>query len=270
MALSQVQNLQDKLQDNLTASIDTLNTRIDALAAGADPNAALKFADTLTATNQALAAARQSLKSLETTTQQQLTALSTRLKTTEESLEAGLVARAAIDSETSQTMRLPLALSGMEAALNRGRPFTAELSALSASLPATIISPSLFAVAETGLPTPESIARNFTAAIPDILAAAPQKPDASWQDNLLNQAKSLLALRPTGAVTGNTPEALVARTEAALATPDFAAANQTLTSMPSSMRTAAAASIASVVAQAEARQFLLDLRAAALAGDTTQ
>lgn len=256
----------ENLQTDLESSLDSLSTRIDALAAGADPDAANKLADTLATTNQALEVARQSLAALEANTNEKLAALQTRLDATQSQLND----RAATDIETSQTMRLPLAISGMEAALNSGRPFLTELNALAAGQSDNIIAPTLEQAASTGLPSPDTISSGFTAAIPTMLAAAPQNPDASWQDNLLNQAKSLLALRPTGNISGNSPEALVARTEAALALPDFATADRTLKAMPQPMQNAAGDIAQSIALQAEARRFLDQLRTSALSGETAQ
>lgn len=259
------QDIQE-FQQSLRTDIDALSNRIDAIAAGADQNTATQIADTLSATNQALDASQQSFLALETTTRDQLAALTARI----EQAETGLVAQAEAESATSQTMRLPLALSGLEAALDRGRPFSAELDALSANLAAITISTALLSAAETGLPTPQSIVDDFTATIPQMLSVIPQDPAASWQDTLINQAKSLLALRPTGIVSGNSPEALIARTEAALAIPDFATASQILNAMPAPMRDAAGDLPATISSQAEARQLLVSLRASALAGDTNQ
>jgi hypothetical protein len=102
--------------------------------------------------------------------------------------------------------------------------------------------------------------------LPDILAGRPVGTDSGWQEATSDWFRGIIALRPTEAVEGNGPEAVVARLEGAIGRGDFIAAKTELDALPPSMRSAAGAVAAEIGNQAAAQAFLSALRQAALAG----
>jgi hypothetical protein len=159
---------------------------------------------------------------------------------------------------------LPLILSGLETAFANGRPFLAELDALRRTVPEIEVPPTLLDVAGTGLPQADAVAREFDAVLPAMLAGRPADPDAGWQDATLDWFRTTLALRPTGAVEGDDPQALVGRLEAAIAQRDFIAADEILAQLPEPMRRAAGALPQMVAVNADAARLVDAARREAL------
>ena len=103
-----------------------------------------------------------------------------------------------------------------------------------------------------------------------MLAGRPVAEDASWQDGALDWFRSAIALRPTGEIEGDTPEAVMSRLEGAIARRDFVTAETLLASLPAPMLAAGEDVPALVAEQAEAARFLDGLRASALSGEVAQ
>jgi hypothetical protein len=103
-----------------------------------------------------------------------------------------------------------------------------------------------------------------------MLAGRPAKPGADWQAGALDWIAGMVALRPTGEIEGDSPEALVTRLEGAIARRDFATADTLFAELPEPMRTAAGDVPQLVASQAEATRFLDDVRNQALAGEATR
>lgn len=247
---------------SIEADIAALGERIDAMApaaTGADP--------------AALAEVRANLAAITT----RLDEIGARLGTTEAELRS-------LDTTVTQTsatlaerpadlaavLQLPLILSGFESAFATGRPFEAELAALRAADPDAQVPTAIANAATEGLPRPDDIARRFDAVLPDILAGRPGNPDAQWQDGALDWFRGAIALRPTGEMEGDSPEAIVSRLEGAIARRDFVTAKALLAELPAPMQAAAGDVAALVGTQAEAAQFLATLRDQALAGEAAQ
>ncbi len=282
------------------AELATLNQRIGALetATPAAPAAAAPAAapvdlsgvetdlaalaarvDTLAAT-PAPAADTGATDALRT----ELAALATRLDEVAARLgtaEAGLRTLDNTVSETTATLadqpsdigavlQLPLILSGFETAFATGRPYATELGALRAAAPDASIPTAIANKAETGLTRPDLIASRFAAVLPAMLAGRPVAEDASWQDGALDWFRSAIALRPTGEIEGDTPEAVMSRLEGAIARRDFVTAETLLASLPAPMLAAGEDVPALVAEQAEAARFLDGLRASALSGEVAQ
>lgn len=176
-----------------------------------------------------------------------------------------LATRPAPETPAVMDGQLPLALSGFEAAIRNGRPYESELQALATALPTLEIPPVLTANAAQGLPSPERISRDLANTIPAILAAKPADPNAGWSDKLVDRAKSLLALRPTRDITGDTPEAIIAQLEDALTHQDFIAASALIKDLPQAMRAAADKIPAAIARLATAQNFTRTARTTALA-----
>ncbi|GEM_PF-727484 len=269
----------------LEQSIAELSARLEAIAAGASTDEAQIFADEMAEIRDALnqlETLNQSLDALSSDLQENRQAVSNAREAAAQALTlaegnaeeltrlAALVqSQAAAPAPVAvapSSVQIPLALMGLDAALNSGRPFEGELQALGAILPELEIPQHLNEISSRGLLRPNELVSRFNAALPDMLAARPLNPDAGWRDNLWERIKSLLALRPTGETKGNSVEALVANTEAAVNRLDFAAASEALSQLPPPMRLV----IADLALQFEARADLDNLvakaRAAALVG----
>ena len=243
--------------------IAALAARIDALAAAPAPAADTGAVDTL----------RTDLASLGT----RLDEVAARLGTA----EAGLRTLDTTMTETTATLadqpndigavlQLPLILSGFETAFATGRPYATELGALRAALPDADVPTGIANAAETGLTRPDVIASRFATVLPAMLAGRPADPDAQWQDGALDWFRSAIALRPSGEIEGDTPEAVMSRLEGAIARRDFVTAESLLTGLPAPMLAAGEDVPALISAQAEATRFLDTLRTSALSGEVAQ
>lgn len=243
--------------DGLAEQVATLAAQVEGLAAapGAPP------ASTPDPSNaEAIAALEAQLAELRQAAEDN----ATRILETESRVTA-LAETANANRETGgQAARLPLILSGLEAAFASGRAYEPELSALRQALPDLSIPEVLSASAASGLPRPDEIARRLDAAIPDMLAGRPANADGNWQDNAMDWARNIVAMRPAGEIEGDGPDAQIARLEAALARRDFTAARAAFEALPPAMQTAAGNVAFDIAALAAAEAFLADLRTAAL------
>jgi len=191
------------------------------------------------------------------------------MRTLETSVSQTSAALAEQPADVGAVLQLPLVLSGFESAFATGRPYETELAALRAAVPAANIPTDIANSAATGLARPDVIASRFAAVLPAMLAGRPANPDAGWQDGALDWLRSAIALRPTGELPGDEPEAVVSRLEAAIARRDYAAAQTLMTSLPQPMQAAAGDVPTLIHAQAEAATFLDALRNQALNGSNS-
>ncbi len=204
-----------------------------------------------------------------------LTSELSALKQTSGALEAALTAVtgqiAALDGKVSAEAadeggiaRLPLVFSGLETAFATGRPYQRELAALQQALPDISVPQSIASSAATGLVRPDEVVSRFNTVLPEIISGRPPSADGEWTDTAADWFRGLVAMRPTGDIEGNSPDALVARLETALARRDFVTAKTALDALPDTMRAAAGSVGDDIAALAEAETFLGDLRASAL------
>ena len=192
------------------------------------------------------------------------------LRTLDTTVAETSAAVAAQPSDIGAVLQLPLILSGLETAFATGRPYESELGTLRAAAPSASIPTVIANKASQGLTRPDVIARRFDAVLPAILAGRPADPDAQWQTGALNWFAGAIALRPTGEMDGDTPEAITSRLIGAVERRDFATAQTLLQSLPQPMQ-AAAADVPDLLAeQAEAEAFLQSLRDSALTGEVGQ
>ena len=244
----------------LQTELSGLTERVDALAsAPAEPNNAEALQTELAAFStriDELAArvgtAESGLRTLDTTVTETTATLASQ------------------PTDIGAVLQLPLILSGFETAFATGRPYATELAALRAATPDAAIPTAIANNAESGLPRPDVIARRFAEVLPAMLAGRPGNPDAQWQDGALDWFRSAIALRPTGEIEGDSPEAVVSRLEGAVARRDFAAAETLLASLPAPMLAAGGDVPALIASQAEASRFLDALRSSALSGEALQ
>ena len=192
------------------------------------------------------------------------------LRTLDTTVSQTSAALAQQPSDIGAVLQLPLVLSGLETAFANGRPFETELASLRAASPKTQPPLSVANAAATGLPRPDLIQQRFAEVLPAIIAGRPADPNAQWQDGALDWFASAIALRPTGELEGDTPQAITSRLESAIARRDFGAAKTLFDDLPAAMRAAAGDVPTMVAAQADAAAFLADVRTQALSGEAAQ
>ena len=241
------------------AEIAALAARVDALGSAAPAGGSAEDLATLRSELSGLSGRVDELGARLGTTEASLQTLGTSVADTKATL-------AQQPADIGAVLQLPLVLSGFEAAFASGRPYETELAALRSAVPNVAMPTAIANGATSGLPRADVIATRFAQVVPDMLAVRPVKADADWQDTAADWFRSMIALRPTGEVEGDDPEAVVARLEAAIGRRDFAAAETLLASLPAPMVSAAADVPAMIAAQAEASRFLDGLRAEALQG----
>lgn len=243
--------------DQIAGDIAALNARLDELAAAPQSaqDASSANAAALANLEAELAALRQSAAQ----TEAELGTVSSQVATLQNDLSEGTAA------EQGQA-RLPLIVTGFETAFATGASYDAEVAALRQALPDLVVPEPVLVNAMTGLKRPDLIARDFNAVLPDILAGRPVSADAGWQEATSDWFRGIIALRPTEAVDGDGPEAVVARLEGAIARGDFVAAKTEFDALPGPMRSAVGAVGSDITNQAAAQSFLTSLRQAALSG----
>jgi len=245
----------------LESEIKRLGAKIDAVAAGASTETAQKLATDLTAIQEQLAGQQEQLSALGDqlkTTRQPLANLNAQLADANQTLAqnqlkisqnaqdlAQLAAKFAAlppppdrQDIAPKALQLPLALLGIQSALDRGRPFALELQSLMSVLPDLNVDENLVGNAKDGLLRPDQLVAGFERRLPAILGARPTDPNAQWQQALWERLKSLIALRPSepGDLTGI--DALIANAENAIKRRDFAAAAAAIAQMPAPMQAA--------------------------------
>lgn len=250
----------------LQTELTTLSNRLDAVAAGASSADAGALSANLSALDQRLADLSSRLDGMDQSgagTTQALQAITSDVASLRQQVSEA-EAQPSPEEAIGPALRLPLILSGLEGAFATARPYAAELDGLRQILPETQVPQSVIAAAPSGLVPVATLAERFDAALPDILASRPSDPNASWQDQTLGWFRTVLALRPSGDVPGDEPEAVLARLEQAMARRDMTGADQLFAALPEGMRNAAGSLPDDVKAQAEAQAFIAQLRVSAL------
>ncbi|GHA23581.1 hypothetical protein GCM10007989_18830 [Devosia pacifica] len=237
----------------LSASLEEVQQRLEELEAGAG-GAASGDTAALSEAQGAIDQLSSQLAELEQTLGAQQT-------------EIGELSAAADDAGPDtlvSAIRLPLVLSSLETAFNSGRAFTEELDALGTTLPELAIPDALSDAADTGLARPDQVASAFRSAMPDMLARQPVDENADWTARTGAWLQSVLAIRPSGEVAGETPQAVLSQVEAALARQDFIEARDLLATLPEPMLAAAGDVTDMVARQAAADEILIAARRSAL------
>jgi hypothetical protein len=250
----------------LETQLKGLEDRVTAIGAGASSADAAALAQTISDIELGIRELRT-----------QLTALDRRVAATDAAiggLKGDVSATQTAISTQNQTLggadigpavRLPLMVSGLETAIANGRPFAAELAGLKALLPDLVVPGPVEASAAKGLPRPDAVVAQFTAAVPNVLAGRAAVSSGDMGEDALEWMKGLLALRPVGEVAGDTPDAVVSRLEAAVGRHDFQTAAELLAQLPQAMQAGAGTSGADITRLAAAEGFVTELRSRALA-----
>ncbi|MCH2396098.1 uroporphyrinogen-III synthase [Oceanibaculum sp.] len=158
-----------------------------------------------------------------------------------------------IEAGAGQREALVLAAAQLAGPLQQGLPYEIELAALQRTADAdplvVEIAAQLKPRAGAGVPTLATLRQRF----PDVAGAAVRAARVGESDSVvgqtLNRIAGLVSLRRIGSVEGETPEARIARAEAAVSAGDLAAAIAELDGLPAD----AAAVVADWRADAEAR-----------------
>lgn len=247
--------------DTLASRITELSARIEAVAAGATGDEVTDVAQNLTGLSSQVSALTERLDAIEPQIAETAPALEAAMIRLD-ALDARIADQSDFEAVTSQRDRvaqLPAAITALEAGIAAGQPFSTQLAQVETLLPTLSIAQESRDAAASGVTSPAELLGQLRAAIPAMLAAMPRDPQANWAQTLLDQAASTLALRPT---EGDSPQGLVGRTEAALATGDLAAAEAAFAALPEPMR-AAAPGFAQDLAQTQNAQALLEMVRAA-------
>ena len=209
--------LTDTATKALTDDIGNLKQRIDELAAivrAIPPPADRAELDALTARMAALERAAGTMES-----------------------ELGKRATLASDRAT----RLALATSALRSAVERGEPFTAELTA-ARPLAAENAFASLEPFAGSGVPSNVTLARELSALVPALRSAANAMPaEGGFLDRIKSSASRLVRIRPAEESPNDDPAAIITRIEAKAARTEVAAALADLANLPPAVRAPAQA-----------------------------
>lgn len=147
-----------------------------------------------------------------------------------------------VEAQASQPkIALAIAASALKAALDRGAPFATELDTFAAIAPNAPEIAVLRSYAEKGVPTRATIASEADAAASAMVeAATPVDQNAGFFQSLVTSAKSLVKVRPVGAVEGKGAPETVARMEVAVNQGDYAKALSEYDTLPDAVKTAGA------------------------------
>jgi hypothetical protein len=158
-------------------------------------------------------------------------AAGTALKSEAETVHAALEMRIeAIEKKLDQPrddveVAVAIASAGLKAAIDRGGPFTAELSTLEGINPEDPAVKELKTFAASGVPSRATLVADFPKVADAILAASrTDDSNQSFTDRLMSSALSAIQVRPVGEVEGEGPDAVVARMETRITNGDLAAA----------------------------------------------
>ena len=129
----------------------------------------------------------------------------------------------------------------MKAAADRGSSFGTELDTFAAVAPDGQVADRLRPYSEEGVPTRAQLVEQFSAARDRILdAAAAPEEEQGIAGRLMSSAFSVVKVRRTGDVEGNTPDAIVSRMESALDAGNLPAAAAEWDALPQEARDASA------------------------------
>jgi hypothetical protein len=255
-ALTQTVGILGRRSDEVTTAAREARQRADATAA------ALAELTTRVKPGAADVAARDKIAG-------EVATLSTRLAAVERAQNATateLAKRAGAETR-DKSGRFAVAATALHAAIEQGRPFTAELAAVQSLAPDPKPLAPLEPFAATGVPTSAALARELSALIPSLVAAAAPPPrEESFLEKLQANAEKLVRIRPLEEAAGSDPAAIVARIEVKAVKGDLAGALAELAGLPPPVRAPADAWIKKAQARSAAVESSHRLAADALAG----
>ena len=153
------------------------------------------------------------------------------------------VTEARQEGSAAESRAAPVAVvsQAIQQALDDGKPFATEVTALtSLGVDPAKLAP-LRAVAATGAPTRAALSAGFAAVRDGLVAADAPVQTGTMLDRMMASAQSLVKVRPAGASPGSDPDAVSSRIDADLSTGSFRAALDEWTALPGVSKTASAA-----------------------------
>jgi hypothetical protein len=230
--------------DEITAQIAKIETALAALRASeADPAILSRVVALDTAVNSLLG----------------------RLGDLEKHIEVAasrLVAGGAIDP----AMRVAFLAAALRSAVDSGDPIAAELAALRPYTSDTALLASLEAFAMSGVPSSRDLARELSALLPTLIAAAkPPQGDGGVLDRIQSTAGHLVRVRRVGEAPGDDAAAVLARIEAKAARGDISGTLAEFAKLPPAVRAPAEAWIQKAKQRSAAIDAAERLAAATLA-----
>jgi len=188
--------------------------------------------------------------------------LANRVAGVERSEKAAEKAAASAD----RAVRLALAATALNAAVERGDAFAAELAAVKALGADSKLTAALEPFARGGVPTSAALARQFSELAPALQQAAEPPPREGVLGRLQMNAEKLVRIRRVDEAPGSDANAIVARSEAKAARGDLPGAASEVGELPPNARAPAEAWIKSVQARTAAIEASRRLAADTLAG----
>jgi hypothetical protein len=177
-------------------------------------------------------------------------------------MESELGKRATLAND--RATRLALATSALRSAVERGEPFTSELTAARPLAPENAFT-SLEPFAASGVPNNATLARELSALVPALRATSNAMPvEGGFLDRIKSSASRLVRIRPAEESPSDDPTAVIARVEAKAARTDIAGALEDLAKLPPAVRTPAQAWIEKAQARIAAIQTSRQLAADAI------
>lgn len=217
----------------LVERIDVLGRRNDEIASTASE--AGKRADAVTASIAELRKAQTA--AAPTVARDEIDALANRIAALErvaKAMETQLAARVASDD---RSLRMVVVANTLNASVERGAPFIAELAAAKAVAPDAAILAPLEPFATAGVPTATALARELAALTP-ALAKAVGTParDGGILDRLKANAEKLVRVRPIDDVSGDDPAAVIRRIDIRTEQGNLAGAAAEIAKLPAPAR----------------------------------
>ncbi|MBD0413945.1 phage tail protein [Oryzicola mucosus] len=239
------------------AALDERLKSIESSVAAASENTASQ--DEITALNERITGLDATLKSATDGT----SAIEGRIGALEQTI-SGLTEK--VDAQADQPrIALAIAAAALKSAVDRGEPFGAELETLAAIAPDAPELAALRGFAEKGVPSRADIlAQTDAAATAMIAAGSPIDANAGYFDQLMASAKSMVQVRPIGAVEGTGVPETVARIEAAVNEGNYEKALAEYEALPDAVKAAGADFTAKLKARLEVEKLADQLVAGAM------
>jgi hypothetical protein len=172
------------------------------------------------------------------------------LERAEKTIEAELAKRADADGHDPAS-RFAIAAAALNAALDRGKPFTAELAAVKTAVKTFVTDAKLLAAVEpfagSGIPTASALAQELSELMPSLRRASGVPPrDGGFLEKLQANAEKLVRIRALNEAVSDDPSAIVSRIEIDASKVDLSAALADLAKLAPAVRAPADAWIEKV------------------------
>lgn len=152
-----------------------------------------------------------------------ITPVSEKLAAVTEKLD-GVIKRESARAESAKRVLLALELANLQRALAQGRPVANELANIKKSAPEGMDLSALDKLAKDNVATQQVLIREFSNVASSAVQAESLDENAGTFEKLIASARSVVRVRKTGDVEGETTEAIIARAEDRLKRNDLSAA----------------------------------------------